>query len=530
MADYNTYETYQGDGTTKDFAIPFDYVERDDVIVERTAGDSGYVYITDNLIRLDTALAVGQALVIRRLTDVGEPVTEWRNGAAQTAEMLNSSFEQVLYATQESIDIAERALYLSPFGTYDAKGKRIINLGAAVNATDATTKGYADAILTSAKTYATNADTAVKAYVDAQLAAFEPPASDGIDERLGTQADRVRIRTAAPQFNTTNAIPTGALDISGTNADITGFRFLGYDRPYQIAVVTANMDTSLGTDNWYNGALSLAVRRRYVNEDYTRGLASFTLSADPTTGKALGAFASSDFATNSTTEPMKVAIDTYNIITEYGGDFQNLPTFAGVPLVTTLMPEFEYGATVDGNLVVHAGNLVDFGIITDSNIDDYLTGWEFGAQIAMNSGSGVNLTGIPSDVNEIIVFLKALSGTATAHIQVQVIEGTLKTSGYFSSTTTLTNAAAVSVVTPTDAFAVSPNQLATSFYSGYVRLMRSPGTVAWHLITAGRTGSHIEGYCVLDSSSVGDISGIRVSVASGTFDGVDGNVRIGWRK
>lgn len=146
MAFYNTYVNYSGNGTQTDFAVPFSYLDQDEVVVTRANGSVTYSFTSPNIIRLSAPLAVGDSLRIERVTDIASPKTVYTNGAGITAGQLNASFNQVLYAVQEANDVAGRGLLPDAAGNWDASSKKLINLATPTAASDAATKAYVDTV------------------------------------------------------------------------------------------------------------------------------------------------------------------------------------------------------------------------------------------------------------------------------------------------------------------------------------------------------------------------------------------------
>lgn len=119
--EYSMYSsvTYTGDGTTKDFIVPFPYLYLDDVHVvingtEKTiypviSGDNppspfdGHWY-ADNLIRLVEAPRQDAVVKIYRETNRATAEVQFDNSAILTEEDLNLAVTQLLYIVQESYD------------------------------------------------------------------------------------------------------------------------------------------------------------------------------------------------------------------------------------------------------------------------------------------------------------------------------------------------------------------------------------------------------------------------------------------
>ena len=114
-------DTFDGDGSTVEFTLTFDYIQRDHVTVYRidnsdqaeteltviTSGDpSGdeYVWETDKKIKVGTAPTDEQKLRIERDTPEDQQLVQWKDGSYIIANDLNTSDLQWLYGLQELED------------------------------------------------------------------------------------------------------------------------------------------------------------------------------------------------------------------------------------------------------------------------------------------------------------------------------------------------------------------------------------------------------------------------------------------
>lgn len=140
----STIIIYEGDGTTTDFTVPFDYLKKSFVTVRLgtgntlTGGDYGdtgsdYYFIDKTTIRLKVAPASGESLTIRRYTSATERVVTFKDASILKATDLDTSQVQAFHIAEEGRDILEDSLSVNREGNWDAKGKRIINVGAAVS-------------------------------------------------------------------------------------------------------------------------------------------------------------------------------------------------------------------------------------------------------------------------------------------------------------------------------------------------------------------------------------------------------------
>jgi hypothetical protein len=165
-----TFVTYNGDGVTTDFAIPFAYTTASEVVVTRRNGAVTYTFFTGSIIRLTSpaALAVGDVLTIERVTNIDAPKVVFKNGSGQTGGQLNSMVTQLLRGMQEVTSRVARALYVTAAGVYDFGGYKASNVANPVSAQDAVTKSYGDtnyggSAAASALSYATAASGSASA-------------------------------------------------------------------------------------------------------------------------------------------------------------------------------------------------------------------------------------------------------------------------------------------------------------------------------------------------------------------------------
>lgn len=155
----STIIIYEGDGTKTDFTIPFDYLKKSFVTVRLGAGttltggdygDTGsdYYFLDKTTIRLKVAPASGESLTIRRHTSATERVVTFKDASILKATDLDTAQVQAFHIAEEGRDILEDSLSVNREGNWDAKGKRIINVGTPVADDDAMTYGIykADAL------------------------------------------------------------------------------------------------------------------------------------------------------------------------------------------------------------------------------------------------------------------------------------------------------------------------------------------------------------------------------------------------
>ena len=107
--------TYTGDGTTINYTITFDYLDRTNIAVfvngvDTTDVSSAYKFeLTDDThvdvtTLADAAVPAGAAIKIARITPTNSTATVFADGAVVRASALNANTNQLLYISQEVKD------------------------------------------------------------------------------------------------------------------------------------------------------------------------------------------------------------------------------------------------------------------------------------------------------------------------------------------------------------------------------------------------------------------------------------------
>lgn len=151
----STIANYQGNGSTTDFNVPFDYLAKKFVKVtvdsrEKLGGDYGdttkdYFFVDKTTIRFNTAPASGTEIIIRRYTSATDRIVSFKDASVLKAKDLDVSTVQTIHIAEEGRDIINDALIVDKEGNWDAKGHRIVNVGDPIGDNDAITlKFYKD--------------------------------------------------------------------------------------------------------------------------------------------------------------------------------------------------------------------------------------------------------------------------------------------------------------------------------------------------------------------------------------------------
>lgn len=143
----STIANYQGNGSTTDFNVPFDYLAKKFVKVivdsrEKLGGDYGdtakdYFFADKATIRFNTAPASGAEIIIRRYTSATDRIVSFKDASVLKAKDLDASAIQTIHIAEEGRDIINDALIADKEGNWDARGHRIVNVGDPIGDTDA---------------------------------------------------------------------------------------------------------------------------------------------------------------------------------------------------------------------------------------------------------------------------------------------------------------------------------------------------------------------------------------------------------
>lgn len=166
----STIANYQGNGSTTDFSVPFDYLAKKFVKVtvdsrEKLGGDYGdttkdYFFVDKTTIRFNTAPASGTEIIIRRYTSATDRIVSFKDASVLKAKDLDASAIQTIHIAEEGRDIINDALIVDKEGNWDARGHRIVNVGDPIDDNDAV----------SFKVYKDDALGAYQAKLDAEAA------------------------------------------------------------------------------------------------------------------------------------------------------------------------------------------------------------------------------------------------------------------------------------------------------------------------------------------------------------------------
>ena len=234
--------TYTGNGSTKEFNVPFDYIQ--DAHLKATLNTvltSGFTIdatVTPRKIVFNTLSAAtatqeatgapksGVDLVIYRETPLNAALVDYTDGSTLIADDLDTSNKQWLYALQEQDDVQSSGIQFTPQGL-DANNNRVINVANPINAQDAATKNYVDTgflkkdgsvAMTGALQLGNNKITGLAAGTAATDAVIKSQLDSGISTATTAQTAAAESATAAAASQTAAAASATAAAASQTAA------------------------------------------------------------------------------------------------------------------------------------------------------------------------------------------------------------------------------------------------------------------------------------------------------------------------
>ena len=144
-----TQNTYTGNGSLTAYSFTFPYLEESDVKVSLDGVDqltTAYSFANATTISFVTAPANGVAIRIYRETATDSAQATFFAGSAIRAQDLNDNNNQLLYATQETVNRRLDSTGGTMSGELDMGTNKIVNLGTPTANADAATKAYVDGV------------------------------------------------------------------------------------------------------------------------------------------------------------------------------------------------------------------------------------------------------------------------------------------------------------------------------------------------------------------------------------------------
>ena len=144
--------------------------------------------------------------------------------------------------------------------------------------------------------------------------------------------------------------------------------------------------------------------------------------------------------------------------------------------------------------------------------------------VASTSGTSIDFTGLPAWVKRITVMFNGVSTSGTSLIQIQIGSGSVTTSGYACSYSTIGSAAAAGS-TATSGFIVTYSVAAANAYSGLaiLALVSSNSWLETSTLTLPTAGNHFSAGSI---ALAGALDRVRITTVNGTDTFDAGSVNI----
>lgn len=143
---------------------------------------------------------------------------------------------------------------------------------------------------------------------------------------------------------------------------------------------------------------------------------------------------------------------------------------------------------------------------------------------ASTSGTSIDFTSVPTWTKKITIMFNEVSTNGTSTPLVQIGSGSVETSGYISSSTSLANASAVATASSTSGFLIN-SVFAANILSGHI-ILTLVGSNLW--IASGQLKSGTDKNVITGGSKTtsGTLDRVRITTANGTdaFDAGSINV------
>ena len=155
----NTYVDYTiTNASVLTYYFTFPLLDIDHVVVTRNGttlvqGTNYTVNQSAGSITFLTAITVGDAIRISRVTERDSALVTFVDGATTPASDLNTAFLQNFYISQETDDVGGLSLDKNVDGNYEANNIKIVNVGTATTNGDAANKAYVDQAISDALSY-----------------------------------------------------------------------------------------------------------------------------------------------------------------------------------------------------------------------------------------------------------------------------------------------------------------------------------------------------------------------------------------
>ena len=203
-----TQNLYTGNGSTTNYSFTFEYISQADVKASLNGtATTAFTLANATTLAFNTAPASGVNIIIFRDTANDTTAATFFAGSAIKAEDLNANFDQALYVSQETDNNALSTLGGTMSGQLNMGNQKIVSLGTPTAATDSSTKGYVDGLITThqAQVDAAAASAAAAATSETNAATSETNAATSASTSSTQATNSTNSATASANSATASA-------------------------------------------------------------------------------------------------------------------------------------------------------------------------------------------------------------------------------------------------------------------------------------------------------------------------------------
>ena len=284
-----SYIRYTGNGTQTDFSFAFPYFSTANISVTVNGTAAPFTWVNSSTVKITTAPASGAVIFIQRTTPKDITPVNFVDGSVLLEADLDTLALFSLYAAQESIDEANKAIKLNSGGNWEAQGNRITNVADPVNAQDAATKLWSETGMTAQLAIATNQASAASG--SATAAASSAAASSASATSSASSASTSTTKAAEAVTSATAAATSATNSASSASTSST---------KAAEAVVSATTATTKASEA-STSATTASTAAGSANTSATAAAGSATAAANSASGAATSATTATTKASEAST-------------------------------------------------------------------------------------------------------------------------------------------------------------------------------------------------------------------------------------
>ena len=284
-----SYIRYTGNGTQTDFSFAFPYFSTANISVTVNGTAAPFTWVNSSTVKITTAPASGAVIFIQRTTPKDITPVNFVDGSVLLEADLDTLALFSLYAAQESIDEANKAIKLNSSGNWEAQGNRINNAADPVSDQDVATKKWSETGMTAQLAIATNQASAASG--SATAAASSAAASSASATSSASSASTSTTKAAEAVVSATAAATSATNSAASASTSST---------KAAEAVVSATTATTKASEA-STSATTASTAAGSANTSATAAAGSATAASNSASGAATSATTATTKASEAST-------------------------------------------------------------------------------------------------------------------------------------------------------------------------------------------------------------------------------------